>query len=79
MKDPLGVSPSKRDQGTTRGKENSFDLGGNRTHDRRGRGFDSHRGEKNFFFSSCGSLIPFTRAIAQWVFHGLHIALYFTQ
>ena len=23
----------------------------------------------------CGSLIPFTRANAQWVFHGLHIAL----
>ena len=33
MKDPLGVSPSKGDQGTTQGKEkNSFDLGGNRTH-----------------------------------------------
>ena len=28
-----------------------------------------------FFFTSCGSLIPFTRANAQWVFHGLHIAL----
>ena len=36
MKDPLGVSPSKRNQGTTRGKEKfSFDLGGNRTHDLR--------------------------------------------
>ena len=34
MKDPLGVSPSKGNQGTIRGKENnSFDLGGNRTHD----------------------------------------------
>ena len=30
-----------------------------------GRGFDSHRGQKNFFFTSCGSLIPFTRANAQ--------------
>ena len=39
------------------------------------KGFDSHRGQKNFFFTSCGSLIPFTRANAQWVFHGLHIAL----
>ena len=29
MNNPLGV----RNQGTTRGKENSFDLGGNRTHD----------------------------------------------
>ena len=28
-----------------------------------------------FFFTSCGSLVPFTRANAQWVFHGLHIAL----
>ena len=36
MNDPLGVSPSKGNQGTTRGKEkNSFDLGGNRTHDLR--------------------------------------------
>ena len=36
MKDPLGVSPSKGNQGTTRGKaKNSFDLGGNRTHDLR--------------------------------------------
>ena len=36
MKDPLGISPSKGNQGSTRGKEkNSFDLGGNRTHDLR--------------------------------------------
>ena len=36
MKNPLGVSPSKGNQGTTRGKEkNSYDLGGNRTHDLR--------------------------------------------
>ena len=36
MKDPLGVSPSKEAQGTTRGKEkNSFDLGGNQNHDLR--------------------------------------------
>ena len=33
MKDPLGVSPSKGNQGTTRGKEKILDLGGNRTHD----------------------------------------------
>ena len=33
MKNPLGVSPSKGNQGTTRGKEkNYFDLVGNRTH-----------------------------------------------
>ena len=35
MNNPLGVSPSKGKQGTTRGKEKSFDLGGNRTHDLR--------------------------------------------
>ena len=36
MKDPLGVSPSKGNQGTTGGKEKIFfDLGGNRTHDLR--------------------------------------------
>ena len=37
MNNPLGVSPSKGNQGTTRGKEKSFDLGGNRTHDLRTR------------------------------------------
>ena len=36
MKDPLGGSPSKGNQGTSPGKEkNHFDLGGNRTHDLR--------------------------------------------
>ena len=33
MNNPLGVSPSKGNQGTTRGKEKIFDLGENRTHD----------------------------------------------
>ena len=33
---------------------------------------------KDFFFTSCGSLIPFTRANAQWVIHGLNLALKFT-
>ena len=35
MNNPPGVSPSKGNQGTTRGKEKSFDLSGNRTHDLR--------------------------------------------
>ena len=35
MNNPQGVSPSKGKQGTTRGKEKIFDLGGNRTHDLR--------------------------------------------
>ena len=30
-----------------------------------GRGFDSHRGQRDFFFTSCDSLIPFTKANAQ--------------
>ena len=25
---------------------------------------------KDFFFASCGSLFPFTRANTQWVIHG---------
>ena len=33
MNNPLGVSPSQGNQGTTRGKEKN--LGGNRTHDLR--------------------------------------------
>ena len=35
MSNPLGVSPSKGKQGTTRGKEKIFVFGGNRTHDLR--------------------------------------------
>ena len=35
MNNPLGVSPSKGNQVTKRGKEKIFDLGGNRTHDLR--------------------------------------------
>ena len=30
-----------------------------------GCGFDSHPGQQIFFFTSCGPLIPFTRANAQ--------------
>ena len=37
MNNPVGVGPSKGKQGTTRGKEKIFDLGGNRTHDHRGQ------------------------------------------
>ena len=35
MDNPLGVSPSKGNQGTHKVKEKSFDLGGNQTHDLR--------------------------------------------
>ena len=44
-----------------------------------GRGFDSHRGQKDFFFASCGSLLPFTRANAQWIFMGLISTLIHTS
>ena len=38
MNKPLGLSPMKWNQGTTRGKEkNNLELGGNRTHDLRNR------------------------------------------
>ena len=79
MNNPLGVSPGKGNQGTTRGKEKIFfDLGGNRTHDLRIRSYPEVVGsiptevKKDFFFTSCGSLIPFTRANAQWVIHGFN-------
>ena len=35
MNNPLGVSPSKGNQGTHEVKKKSFDLGGYRTHDLR--------------------------------------------
>ena len=35
MKEPLGVSSSKGNHGPHEAKKNSFDLGGNRTHDLR--------------------------------------------
>ena len=36
MNNPLGVhGPSKGNRGTTRGKEKTFDFGGNGTHDLR--------------------------------------------
>ena len=88
MNNPLGVCPSKGSQVTTRGKEKIFDLGGNRTHDLRIRSTvtlpTELRGRtekvvgsipnevKDFFFTSCGYLIPFTRANAQWVIHGFN-------
>ena len=78
MKDPLGVSPSKGNQGTTRGKEKILLTSVGIEPTTSGLDLpllDSHRGQKNFFFTSRGSLVPFTRANAQWVFHGLYIAL----
>ena len=70
MNNPLGVSPSKGNQGTTRGKEKTLltSVGIEPTTS----GLDSHRGQKGFFFASCGSLIPFARANAQWVIHGFN-------
>ena len=35
MKKLLGVSPSKGNQGTTRGKKKTYDLRGNQAHDLR--------------------------------------------
>ena len=85
MKDPLGVSPRKGNQGTIRGKEKilltSVGVGKvtvdliRRSWVRFPPGPTSHRGQEKFFFTSCGSPIPFSRANAQWVFHGLYIVL----
>ena len=96
MKDPLGVSPSKGNQGTTRSKEKflltsvgiepttsgldlpllcrlSYKVGQRKPGMRSWVRFPPR--SKEIFFASCGSLIPFTRANAQWVFHGFLIAL----
>ena len=110
MNNPLGVSPSKGNQGTTRGKEIvgiepttsgldlpllcrlSYEVGQRKSGTIKvvDRGEEKVRvhiyvvprstmntnGEtersKDFFFTSCGSLIPFTRANAQWVIHGFN-------
>ena len=83
MKDPLGISPSKGNQGTTRGKEKFLltSVGIEPTTSRSDlpllsipKKFLRNLDSKDFF-ALCGSLIPFTRANAQWVFHGFHIAL----
>ena len=34
---------------------------------------------EDFFFASCGSLFPFTRANAQWVIHGLRSTIIYTS
>ena len=34
---------------------------------------------KDFFFASCGSLFPFTRANAQWLFMGLSSTIIYTS
>ena len=34
---------------------------------------------KDFFFASCGSLFPFTRANTQWVIHGFSSTLIYTS
>ena len=63
-------------------------VGGNRTHDLRirsnGRCNPVVVGSiptevKYFFFTSCGYLIPFTRANAQWVIHGSINTLIYTS
>ena len=82
MKDPLGVSPSKGNQGTTRGKEKFLltSVGIEPTTS----GLDlpllcrlSYEvGQRDS--GTIKVVIPFTRANAHWVFHGLHIALKFT-
>ena len=72
MNNPLGVSPSKGNQGTTPDevKKKSFDLGGNRTHDLRSRSTvtlpTELRGRTKRVGDDLGG------ANAQWVIHGLN-------
>ena len=56
MKNPLGVSPSKGNQGTTRGKEKIF---------WRGRGFDSH--EHPFTLSTCATRYMYPIKHYKWI------------
>ena len=125
MNNPLGVSPSKGNPGTTRGKENIFwprwdslfhhmcsqcyaaqhsnvpllslcrdsPPKSSPTFSVQPRSsvgrvtVDLIRGSwvrfpprwKDFFFASCGSLVPFTRANAQWVIHGFISTLIYTS
>ena len=90
MNNPLGISPSKGNQGTTRGKEKILltSVGIEPTTSGLdlpllcrqvvGRCNEEVVGsiptevKRIFFFTSCGSLIPFTRANAQWVIHGFY-------
>ena len=61
MKDPLGVSPSKGNQGTTRGKEKFLlTLVG------------IEPTTSGLDLPLLCRLIPFTRANAQWVIHGFN-------
>ena len=49
------------------------DFGGeSRRRERKGTLMNVVPRSKDFFLTSCGSLIPFTRANAQWVIHGLN-------
>ena len=90
MNNPLGVSPSKWKQGTTRGKEKilltsmgikslAFSVRpcssvGRVTVDLIWRSWVRFPPRsKDFFFASCGSLFPFTRANLQWVIHGFNV------
>ena len=95
MNIPLGVSPSKGNQGTTRGgnlrresppkSSPTFSV---RPRSSVGRvtvyliqrswvRFPPR--SKDFFFTSCGSLIPFTRANAHWDNHGFISTLIYTS
>ena len=83
MKDPLGVSPSKGNQITTPPKSSRLSLSRSRSSIGRVTVDLTRRSwvrfpprSKEFFFTSCGSLIPFTRANAKWVFHRFHIAFF---
>ena len=44
-----------------------------KTKDVQGQGSpDIHVRSKDFFFTLCGYLIPFTRVNAQWIIHGFN-------
>ena len=73
LNNPLGVSPSKGNQVTTRGKEKIFDLGGNQTHYLWIRSTVTLPTELRGRTEKVGDDRPrLSRANAQWVIQGFN-------
>ena len=77
MNNPLGVSPSKGNQGTTRGKEKTFDLGVNRTHDLRIRSTVTLPTELRGWTERVRLILCFTICVHSATRHNIHMYPYF--
>ena len=78
MNNPLGVSPSKGKQGTSRGKEKSSDPGGNRTHDLRIRSSVT-RGSEDFSLPRVVPCFPLLGLTPSGLFMGLSSTIIYTS